>query len=135
MDRREEDGDEQPPSERIRAYVDALLSRRPDLTDDDSADSPWSDGPLINNAFGSAIYFGMVWSRAEEASEYAARLVEQHGLVCYDPQLEALRPVGAASNGEPRLGEGDRPRGHNRELSSASRRSRPRRAVSTWTKL
>lgn len=48
---------------------------------------------LIGNAFGNAIYFAMVWSQAEEASEFAARLADQHALVCFDPQLETLRPL------------------------------------------
>ena len=83
-----------PPSPRIRAYVESLLGRWPDITEDDGEDSPWADGPLIGNAFGDAIYFGMVWSKAEEASDFAARLAAQHGLVCYDPQSESLRPSG-----------------------------------------
>ncbi|WP_340540911.1 hypothetical protein [Nocardioides sp. GXZ039] len=86
------DDDPVPPSPRIRSYVDALLARWPDLTDDGSEDSPWADGPMIANAFGEAIYFSMVWSRAEEASEFAARTAAEHGLVCFDPQSEALRP-------------------------------------------
>jgi hypothetical protein len=81
----------EPPSERIGAYVTGLLSRWPDITQDHGDDSPWADGPLINNAFGSAIYFG-ISGGAEEASEYAARLAAAHGLVCYDPQSGSLRP-------------------------------------------
>ena len=80
------------PSPAIRAYVEALLQRWPDITDDAGEDSPWADGPLMANAVGDAIYFSMVWSRAEEASAFAARLAEEHGLVCYDPQSETLRP-------------------------------------------
>lgn len=37
------------PTSAIAAYVDALLARWPDITTDDSDDSPWSDGPLIAN--------------------------------------------------------------------------------------
>lgn len=92
MDRLEA-GDQGPPTERIRAYVSALLDRWPDIDEDGGEDSPWADGPLIGNAFGSVIYFAMVWSRAEEASEYAARVAEQHGLVCFDPQSKCLRPA------------------------------------------
>lgn len=80
------------PTAGIRAYVDALLARWPDITEDAGEDSPWADGPLIGNAIGGAIHFSMVWSGAEEASEFAARLARDHGLVCYDPQREALRP-------------------------------------------
>lgn len=79
------------PSAAINEYVNALLAVWPDITTDAGEDSPWADGPLIGNAFGNAIYFAMVWSRAEEASELAASIAHRHGLVCYDPQLEAVR--------------------------------------------
>lgn len=88
----------EPPTPGITRYVAALLDRWPDITEDDGGDSPWADGPLLNNAFGAAIYFSIVWSKAEEASEYAARLAQQHGLVCYDPQTESLRPAGTTTS-------------------------------------
>ena len=87
-----EAGDVEPPSERIVAYVDALLERWPDLTLDGGEDSPWATGPLLSEASGSTIYFPMSWSRAAEASAFAARVAAEHGLVCYDPQTESLRP-------------------------------------------
>lgn len=91
MDQMETGGSETDPSPAIRAYVEGLLERWPDITDDAGQDSPWADGPLIGNAFGDAIYFSMVWSRADEASDFASRLAVAHGLVCYDPQSESLR--------------------------------------------
>ncbi|MCX4767391.1 hypothetical protein OG562_41850 [Streptomyces sp. NBC_01275] len=64
-----DDGEvEEPPSERIAAYVAAPLERWRDLTEDDEKTSPWSSGPLIGNTSGPVIYFGMSWSMAEEAS-------------------------------------------------------------------
>lgn len=92
MDRMES-GDPEPPTEAISNYVAALLDRWPDLDQDGSDDSPWADGPLIANAFGSAIYFAIVWSLADDASEFAAGVAEQHGLVCFDPQSERLLPA------------------------------------------
>ena len=89
MDRLEQ-GELEPPTERIRTYIAALLARWPDIDQEGGEDSPWADSPLIENAFGSAIYFAMVWSRADEAGEFAARTAQQHGLVCYDPQSERL---------------------------------------------
>ena len=53
---------------------------------DGGEDSPWADGPLVGNASGSFIYFAMVWSRAEDASTYAARVAE--------PQAAALPAMG-----------------------------------------
>jgi hypothetical protein len=81
-----------PPTPRIKAYVEALLERWPELDTDEGDNSPWSTAPLIGEAWGPFIYFAMVWSMAEEASAFAADLAQQHGLVCYDPQLERLRP-------------------------------------------
>ena len=92
MERMEAGEPEVEPSPAIRAYVEALLQRWPDITDDADEDSPWADGPLMASAFGDTIYFSMVWSRAEEASAFASRLAQEHGLVCYDPQSETLRP-------------------------------------------
>lgn len=79
------------PTERLRGYVAGLLERWRDLTEDDDT-SPWSTGPLIGEARGSLIYFPMRWSMAEEASGFAAGLARSMGLVCFDPQLNKLRP-------------------------------------------
>ncbi|MER5966258.1 hypothetical protein [Streptomyces sp. NPDC002057] len=83
---------EEPPSERIAAYVAALLERWCDLTEDEEDTSPWSTGPLIGEATEPLIYFPMRWSMAEEASVYAAALAESMGLVCFDLQQNRLRP-------------------------------------------
>ncbi|MGW0578396.1 hypothetical protein ACWD25_21040 [Streptomyces sp. NPDC002920] len=82
----------EPPFERIAAYVAALLERWCDITEDEEETSPWSVGPLIKSASGPLMYFGMGWSRAEEASAYAADLADSMGLVCFDVQENRLRP-------------------------------------------
>jgi hypothetical protein len=79
-----------PPTPRIRAYVEALLDRWPDIDEHD--ESPWASSPLMSEGIGSFIYLTMVYSMAEETSAFAADLARQHGLVCYDPQLDRLRP-------------------------------------------
>ncbi|MFF4874039.1 hypothetical protein [Streptomyces sp. NPDC000961] len=83
---------EESPSERIAAYVAALLERWCDLTEDEEDTSPWSTGPLIDEASGPLIYFAMRWSMAEESSAYAAAVAESMGLVCFDVQQDRLRP-------------------------------------------
>ncbi|MGW1281971.1 hypothetical protein ACWD4V_34085 [Streptomyces tsukubensis] len=83
---------EEPPFERIEAYVAALLERWCDITEDDEDTSPWSTGPLIDEASGPLIYFAMRWSMAEEASAYAAAVAQSMGLVCFDVQQDRLRP-------------------------------------------
>ncbi|MGW2426646.1 hypothetical protein ACWC0C_47185 [Streptomyces sp. NPDC001709] len=87
------DGETQePPSERIAAFVAALLQLWCDITEDKEENLPWSVGPLIDCASGPLIYFGMGWSRAEEASAYAAGLADVMGLLCFDVQQNLLRP-------------------------------------------
>jgi hypothetical protein len=83
---------EEPPSERIAAYVAALLERWGDITEDEEDTSPWATGPLIDEASGPLIYFAMRWSVAEEASAYAAAVAESMGLFCFDVQQDRLRP-------------------------------------------
>ncbi|MGW3323844.1 hypothetical protein [Streptomyces virginiae] len=83
---------DEPPSERIAAFVAKLLERWCDLDDDDEDTSPWSTSPLIGEASGPLIYFPMRWSMAEEASAYAAAVAESMGLVCFDVQHDRLRP-------------------------------------------
>jgi hypothetical protein len=85
-----EEDDAIPPSEPIQAYVETLLERWPDL--DEAPDSPWTVSPLMEDAVGDVFYFGIKEERAEEVSDYAAVLAEEHGLVCYDPQMGELRP-------------------------------------------
>ena len=84
--------DEDPtPTQPIQRYVAALLERWPDITTDAGDESPWADGPLEANAAGNFFFFSLVWSRAEEAAAYCADLATRHGLVCFDPQTNAVR--------------------------------------------
>ncbi|WP_305788964.1 hypothetical protein [Symbioplanes lichenis] len=77
-----------PPTARVRAYVSAITKRYPDT----EPDSPWSSSPIVDDAAGPIVYLTMSWSRCEEVSAAAAQLAAEHGLVCYDPQMERLRP-------------------------------------------
>ncbi|MFJ4672511.1 hypothetical protein [Kitasatospora purpeofusca] len=76
------------PTARIGQYVAALVARWPDLgaDDEDEDASPWSDGPLIANASSPLFYFGMVFSKYQEAAAYAVDVARSAGLVCFDPQ-------------------------------------------------
>ncbi|MBO0657240.1 hypothetical protein J1792_32365 [Streptomyces triculaminicus] len=85
-------GTKHPPTARIAGYVAALLSRWPDLTEDEDDASPWSTEPLISEARGPLIYFPVRYSMADEASAYAAHVASSMRLVCYDPQEQRLRP-------------------------------------------
>ncbi|MCX4806382.1 hypothetical protein ACFWWM_08530 [Streptomyces sp. NPDC058682] len=52
----------------------------------------WASPPVIDEASGPIVYLLMSYGKAEEVSEYAAALAREHGLVCFDPQGERLRP-------------------------------------------
>ena len=81
-----------PPTPRIATYAGALLRRYPDIDSEIGEDSPWADAPLVGDASGPLIYFGIVYSQCDEVSAWASQLAAEHGLVCYDPQLDKLRP-------------------------------------------
>ncbi len=89
------DSDEEfAPAPLLVEFVNALLARWPDLGDDDGdeeEETPWSTGPLIGEVCGPYMYFPMSYSRAEEASAFAASVAAKLGLVCFDPQLNQLR--------------------------------------------
>lgn len=48
--------------------------------------------PVIEEASGLIVYLLMSYGKAEEVSGFAATLAREHGLVCFDPQGECLRP-------------------------------------------
>ncbi|WP_328491648.1 hypothetical protein OHS59_02080 [Streptomyces sp. NBC_00414] len=78
-----------PPAPRVVAYVDALVARYPD---DPDSSVVWASPPVMEEASGPIVYLPMSYGHAEEVSEYAAALAREHGLVCFDPQGECLRP-------------------------------------------
>jgi len=99
MIERYQDGEPVEPTPAIRAYVEAMLARWPDIGDDEGETSPWADGPLINDASGPMFHFALVFSMAEEAVPIVAEEAERMGLVCVDPQGPpfVLAPARAAA--------------------------------------
>ncbi|WP_413760663.1 hypothetical protein [Streptomyces sp. MMBL 11-3] len=85
----ESDDVDVPPTPRVVAYVEALVARYPDDVDRSAV---WASSPVIGEASGPLVYLLMSYGKAEEVSEYAALLAREHGLVCFDPQAERLRP-------------------------------------------
>jgi hypothetical protein len=70
----------------ISDFLDALLARWPDITEDGGEDSPWADGPMENNASGPIIYFGMSGSGVADAVPFVIEEAKRRGLVVFDPQ-------------------------------------------------
>jgi len=83
-----------PPTPAIASYVDALLGRWYKMGDprDPEDTSPWTDAPLMDDARGPIIYFGIRYSMADEVSAECARMAAERGLVCFDVQWDQLRP-------------------------------------------
>jgi len=81
---------EVPPTAKIRRYVEALLARWPDITDERGVNSPWGDGPLMNDATGPLFRFGLTTFLGEEPLAYCRDLAREHGLVFFDPEGEEL---------------------------------------------
>ncbi|MEU6673874.1 hypothetical protein [Streptomyces sp. NPDC046925] len=51
----------------------------------------WASPPVIDEASGPVVCLLVTYGKAEEVSEYAATPAREHGLLCYDPQVERLR--------------------------------------------
>jgi hypothetical protein len=80
------------PRTRIRSYAEALLRRYPDLADETEDMTPWASAPLLYEASGPFMYFGMSARHplAHEAWEYAVALAKARKLVLFDPQTGTL---------------------------------------------
>jgi predicted small integral membrane protein len=82
------------PTSKIREFVETLTTTFPDLDalgDDVVDDSPWADSPLLGNASGPFIYFGMVTNdAAQQAWELARGTAARVGLIAFDPQAGRL---------------------------------------------
>jgi hypothetical protein len=70
----------------ISGFVKALLDRWPDLGEPGDEDSPWADGPMINDASGPIICFALNVDGMPEGIPFVVEQAEQRGLVCFDPQ-------------------------------------------------
>ena len=81
-----------PPTTAITALLDELLARWPDADAGGSRHSPWSWGPMVRNASGPILYFGVVETSPALADVRTCvdALAERHGLVSYDPQSERV---------------------------------------------
>lgn len=84
-------GSRVPAREAIAAFVAALTARWPDTGAGD--DSPWAAAPLMRGASGPYIYIALAWASAEAVSAFVAETARDFGLVCFDPQADALRPA------------------------------------------
>jgi hypothetical protein len=79
------------PTPAVRRYVEALLEKWPDITEHGGEESPWADGPLIDNASGPLFHFALTSSEAEDVAAFCAELAVDFGLVFLDLQSGRMR--------------------------------------------
>jgi hypothetical protein len=82
----EESEDDVPPTPSIQALVETLESRWPG----NDPDAPWATFPLAADAQGATLYVNLVFGRPDQDLEFMASAARRLGIVCFDPQLEAM---------------------------------------------
>ena len=81
-----------PASPAIKELAAELVTRWPELGEAGEEEcSCLAGGSLIQDASGEIICFAMRSDRVVEAVPFIAEVASRRGLVCYDPQEEALR--------------------------------------------
>lgn len=84
------------PSPRLVAFVEALLTRYPDLTE--TEDTVWAMGPLVRCIVGKFIDLPMTWSRCVEAVPFITETALKHGLHSYEPHGGSFIPAPPAAH-------------------------------------
>jgi hypothetical protein len=82
----DESDEDVPPTPAIQALVGILESRWP-VTD---TDAPWATFPLAEEAQGATLYVNLVYGRPDHDLVFMASTARRLGIVCFDPQLEAM---------------------------------------------
>jgi hypothetical protein len=91
-----------PPGDHFVPLYERLVARYPCITTPKGEDSPWSDGPLINNFGKKHAIIGISYSRVGEALPFVVETATQMGFTVYDAQDEKFhRPVSGSPNPKP----------------------------------
>lgn len=85
-DELDEHDEELPPTPAIQALVEELEARWPGH----HPDAPWASYPLGGDASGGTLYVNLVFGRPDEDLAFMAETAQKLGIVCFDPQAEAL---------------------------------------------
>lgn len=86
VDALEEAEHDRPPTTAIQDLVQELESRWPVA----HPSAPWATFPLSDDALGSTLYVNLVMSVSERDVQHMADVARRLGIVCFDPQREAL---------------------------------------------
>ena len=87
--------DERPVAGQLQQLHDRLTERYPclcDFADDDPAmdDSPWADGPMINNFSHDMGMLAIVFSKVEEVLPFIIQQATALGITVVDGQVEQI---------------------------------------------
>lgn len=91
----DEEGPE--PAPQLLAFVEAALARYPALDENSGPECPWASAPLSDEIHGEFIYFPLTFSGAAYARDVLAEIADAQGLVCFDPQVQAMLPDPSAT--------------------------------------
>lgn len=90
-DLEELDDDELAPAvPEIEAFLTETLDRYPPLDDEDDESCPWATGPEPGDVNGDFALITMTYPGARAALDGVVEIAHRHGLVCFDPQADAL---------------------------------------------
>ncbi|HEY5338177.1 MAG TPA: hypothetical protein VIJ85_08245 [Rhizomicrobium sp.] len=80
------------PAPQIANFVEQLAKAYPEPSEK-VVDTAWSDGPLIGDANGQFIDFGIRWDYYKKVLPLVISLGSASGLDCYDPQTSRYYPL------------------------------------------
>ena len=78
------------PDPQLVAYVERLIRRWPDISDDEGQDSPWADSPLMANISGGLFLCALTASGIEEGLSFMIEAARELDLVCFDTQTDEV---------------------------------------------
>lgn len=82
--------DPAPTVPQLRAFLDDLAGRFPNLGTPGAEHSPWAVGPEPGDVDGGFACLIMTYAGARGSLEAVVEIARRHGLVCFDPQSETL---------------------------------------------
>ncbi|SOD81784.1 hypothetical protein [Streptomyces sp. Ag109_G2-15] len=75
------------PNSAVGDFLADVVKVFPDLTEENMDNSPWMSPLYYSDAY---VVASISWSRQQVMARALTALARKHGLVCYDPQAEAV---------------------------------------------
>jgi hypothetical protein len=80
----EESDPEEPLPEDVKQLYQTLVARYPCITTDEGEDSPWSDGPLLDNFARTITTLGFISSGGQEPIDFVISTATSMGFTVFD---------------------------------------------------